>query len=295
MEVSAVRLMDSYQICFVRTNNLFVRHNTLCIIETENGIDIGRVCKSGNYQKSPSTSVSGKLLRKTTAEDLAVLPEIESIEQKAFNTCRDKARDKNLNMKLISVKCLFDRTKIIFYFVAENRIDFRELVRDLASIFRTRIEMRQIGVRDEARLVGGYGPCGKELCCVHQREEFEPVSIRMAKEQDLNINSLKISGMCGRLLCCLAYEYATYREINRSLPFPGSEIFVADKKYTVTGIDTLKEQVRIRFGDRTLEISGKELDFSNNRYSLKKEILERILHKDDEQPEEEEEKEQLLY
>ena len=149
-------------------------------------------------------------------------------------------------MKLISVKCLFDRTKIIFYFVAENRIDFRELVRELASIFRTRIEMRQIGVRDEARLVGGYGPCGKQLCCVHQSEEFEPVSIKMAKEQNLNLNSLKISGMCGRLLCCLGYEYKLYKEINEDMPEPGAEIQAGDITYIVTGVDTLKETIRIR-------------------------------------------------
>ena len=110
-------------------------------------------------------------------------------------------------MKLVSVKCLFDKTKIIFYFVAENRIDFRDLVKDLAAVFRTRIEMRQIGVRDETRIQGGFGLCGRELCCVYLKEEFDPVSIKMAKEQNLNLNSLKISVMCGRLLCCLGYEY----------------------------------------------------------------------------------------
>ena len=197
MEISAVKLRNSYQINYVDTNSLFVTQNAFCVVETEHGIDVGHVFKCRRCEGCAQPEVKGKLLRLATEEDLKHLPEIETIEKNAFAKCREKAKAKNLDMKLISVKCLFDRTKIIFYFVAENRIDFRELVRELASIFRTRIEMRQIGVRDEARLVGGYGPCGKQLCCVHQSEEFEPVSIKMAKEQSLNLNSLKISGMCG--------------------------------------------------------------------------------------------------
>jgi cell fate regulator YaaT (PSP1 superfamily) len=175
---------------------------------------LGRIIQLPCKPPSPEgqgLEVKGRAVRLMTPEDMEKLPEIEALEKKAFDMCREKAKAKNLDMKLVAVKSLFDRTKIIFYFVSENRIDFRELVRELAAVFRTRIEMRQIGVRDEARLVGGYGPCGKELCCVNQREEFEPVSIKMAKEQSLNLNSLKISGMCGRLLCCLAYEFETYR------------------------------------------------------------------------------------
>ena len=193
MEISAVKLRNSYQINYVDTNNLFVREHSMCVVETEHGVDIGTVYKC--RRRGNGVEVRGKLLRVINREDVKQIPELQAIEKNAFEKCRDKAKAKNLDMKLISVKCLFDKTKIIFYFVAENRIDFRELVRELASIFRTRIEMRQIGVRDEARLVGGYGPCGKQLCCVHQSEEFEPVSIKMAKEQNLNLNSLKISGM----------------------------------------------------------------------------------------------------
>ena len=257
MEISAVKLRNSYQINFVNTNNLFVNQNAMCVVETEHGVDIGNVYKC---RKQQNGEVKGRLLRLTTEDDLKQIPEIEAIEKSAFEKCREKAKAKKLDMKLISVKCLFDRTKIIFYFVAENRIDFRELVRELASIFRTRIEMRQIGVRDEARLVGGYGPCGKQLCCVHQSEEFEPVSIKMAKEQNLNLNSLKISGMCGRLLCCLGYEYKLYKEINKDMPEPGEQIQAGENTYVVTGVDTLKESIRMRHKDRNVEVFKCDLD-----------------------------------
>jgi cell fate regulator YaaT (PSP1 superfamily) len=276
MEISAVKLRNSYQINYVDTNHLFVNQNALCVVETEHGIDIGNVFKCRKTQKESGIEVKGKLLRLTTPDDLKQLPEIAAIEKNAFDKCREKAKAKKLDMKLISVKCLFDRTKIIFYFVAENRIDFRELVRELASIFRTRIEMRQIGVRDEARLVGGYGPCGKQLCCVHQSEEFEPVSIKMAKEQNLNLNSLKISGMCGRLLCCLGYEYKLYKEINENMPDPGAQIVAGDTTYVVTNVDTLKETIRMRHKDRTVEIFKSDLVINGKSYVLKKEIVTKI-------------------
>ncbi len=286
MEISAVKLRNSYQIQYVDTNHLFVNQNALCVVETEHGIDVGNVFKCRKTAGSAGVDVKGKLLRLTTQDDLKQLPEIAAIEKNAFDKCREKAKAKKLDMKLISVKCLFDRTKIIFYFVAENRIDFRELVRELASIFRTRIEMRQIGVRDEARLVGGYGPCGKQLCCVHQSEEFEPVSIKMAKEQNLNLNSLKISGMCGRLLCCLGYEYKLYKEINKDMPDPGAQIQAGDTVYTVTNVDTLKESIRMRHKDRTVEICKSDLEITGKTYTLKKEVITRIENAEDDNHEE---------
>jgi len=282
MEISAVRPRNSFQIYYVDTNHLFLRQNSLCVVETEHGVDIGKVVKCCRYQNNPSLEVKGKLIRKINESDMKAIPEIEKIERDAFERCREKAGAKNLDMKLISVKCLFDRTKIIFYFVAENRIDFRELVRDLASIFRTRIEMRQIGVRDEARLVGGYGPCGKELCCVNLRDDFDPVSIKMAKEQNLNLNSLKISGMCGRLLCCLGYEYSTYREFNKNLPLPGTVIRAGDKNLSVLGVDTLKESVLIKDGDRYINISKSDLNHSSEGYTIRKEVLEKLARNDEE-------------
>ena len=285
MEISAVKLRNSYQINYVDTNNLFVREHSMCVVETEHGVDIGTVYKC--RRRGNGVEVRGKLLRVINREDVKQIPELQAIEKNAFEKCRDKAKAKNLDMKLISVKCLFDKTKIIFYFVAENRIDFRELVRELASIFRTRIEMRQIGVRDEARLVGGYGPCGKQLCCVHQSEEFEPVSIKMAKEQNLNLNSLKISGMCGRLLCCLGYEYRLYREINAGMPNLGDEIKVGDLTFLVTNMDTLKETIQIRHAQRTVEIRKSDLETKDKKYFVRKETVTRLEHAEDDVHEEE--------
>ena len=282
MEVSAVKLRNSYQIYYIDAENFFLKQNSLCVVEIEHGVDIGNVVKIRNLQNDPSAPITGKVIRKATDDDLSKIPELESIEEKAFAVCREKSKAKNLDMKLVSVKCLFDKTKLIFYFVAENRIDFRELVRELAAVFRTRIEMRQIGVRDEARIVGGYGPCGKPMCCLYQREEFEPVSIKMAKEQNLNLNSMKISGMCGRLLCCLGFEYDVYRELNENMPELDSVITAGDKQYKVVAVNTLKEAVVIKDGDRFLEIKTGYLILNNGRYSIKEELIEELFKTDDE-------------
>lgn len=288
MEISAVKLRESYQIYFVDTNNIFIKQNSMCVVETEHGIDLGKVVKCSKYQNNPNIEVKGKLLRIATDEDMNKLPEIEELEKKAFDLCKQKSKAKNLDMKLVSVKCLFDRTKIIFYFVSDNRVDFRELVRELASAFRTRIEMRQIGVRDEARLVGGFGQCGIELCCIHQREEFEPVSIKMAKEQNLNLNSLKISGMCGRLLCCLSYEYEIYRDANESLPKIGTEIVSDGKIFLVDALEPLKGEMRIKFGERVISVTRDDLETKNDKFHLKKDALERIKREAEHAAEEEE-------
>ena len=286
MQTAAIKPRNSYQIQYVDTNHLFVKPNALCVFETDQGIDLGRVFPCRRNPPADALESKGKLLRLATEEDLKRIQELESVERNAFAKCREKAAAKHLAMKLVTVKCLFDRTKIIFYFVAESRVDFRELVRELASTFRTRIEMRQIGVRDEARLTGGYGPCGKELCCVHQAGEFEPVSIKMAKEQNLNLNSLKISGMCGRLLCCLCYEFKLYREINEQMPKQGAEIRAGGLTYVVTGMDTMKETIQIRHGIRTVEIHRCDLERRDDAYFLRSEVAEAIAKTDKETLEE---------
>lgn len=286
MEITDVKLRNSYQVCHVWTNNIFIKCGTTCVVETEHGMDIGRITRRKVKVDDPDNEVKGKLLRLPTKEDLEVLPEIEAIEQKAFSICRTKAKEKVLDMKLISVKCLLDKTKIIFYFVADNRIDFRELVRDLASVFRTRIEMRQIGVRDEARLIGGYGPCGRQLCCTHMKEGFDPVSIKMAKEQSLNLNSMKISGMCGRLLCCLGHEYSFYKEINKGLPSIGAEIHVGKKKYVVEGIDALRETVKMRYDNYTVDVSAKHLVYARGNYSVSDEVVQKLVNNDEDEGDE---------
>lgn len=277
MESTGVKLRNSQQIYYIDTNNVFVKRNALCVVETEHGVDIGRVFKKLNCGCSKS-QVGGKLLRLASENDLEALPDIEALETKAFKICREKAKEKKLDMKLVMVKCLFDKTKIIFYFVAENRIDFRELVRYLASVFRTRIEMRQIGVRDEARMSGGFGPCGRQLCCVNLKEEFEPVSIKMAKEQNLNLHSLKISGMCGRLLCCLGYEYDVYRSLNSSLPRSGKEFSINGRHFCIESVDTLKELISIRSNNHSILLHKNEFKVENGNIVLNRETREKILH-----------------
>ncbi len=278
MEISTIKLRKSQQICIVNKNNIFIKQHSLCVVETEHGLDVGIILKN----EEPTTDkpeIEGKILRLASKKDITTISEVEEIEENAFKECKQKAKEGKLDMKLVTVKSLFDKTKIIFYFVAENRVDFRELVRELASSFKTRIEMRQIGVRDEARLVGGFGPCGKELCCVHQMEGFEPVSIKMAKEQGLNLNSLKISGMCGRLLCCLGYEYDVYKQLNSSLPKYGAELTIGTEKYTIKQINTLKESISVYYHDRFVSIPKNKLNINNKKYSIKQETLEKLKEK----------------
>jgi len=187
------------------------------IVETARGTEIGQVVVTVREVKEEDIVQPLKpVIRKATADDLAQHGENRKQEEEALKICEEKIDQHDLPMKLIDVEFTFDRKKIIFYFTAEGRVDFRELVKDLARIFRTRIELRQIGVRDEAKMIGGMGPCGRKLCCQSFLRNFEPVSIRMAKAQDLALNPAKISGVCGRLMCCLRYECEAYDEYNNS-------------------------------------------------------------------------------
>lgn len=281
MEITAVKLRNSYQIYYVETNNIFIKPQSNCIVEIEHGIDIGRVVQVFKQKGDSEIVVSGKVIRKGSDADDEKINELVNIENKAFAICREKSKAKNLDMKLVAVKCLFDKTKIIFYFVAENRIDFRELVRELAAVFRTRIEMRQIGVRDEARLVGGYGPCGKAMCCLYQTDDFEPVSIKMAKEQHLNLNSMKISGMCGRLLCCLGFEYGTYKYLNSKMPATETDILAGKNSFTVVSVNTIKESITIKDGERYIQINAGDLQQVGDRYVLKDHLVEEIFSTED--------------
>jgi cell fate regulator YaaT (PSP1 superfamily) len=284
MELFTIKFRKNNAVYLIKPEGLFVLPGSKCIAETEHGVDLGIVLKTGLNKEIDEKEVKGHLIRLATEDDILKLPELEDIEKKAFAACKEKYKEKNLDMKLVTVKSLFDRTKIIFYFVAENRIDFRELVRELASIFRTRIEMRQIGVRDESRMIGGYGSCGRSLCCMHQSGEFAPVSIRMAKEQNLNLNSLKISGICGRLLCCLSYEYATYAEMNVGLPEAGADITISGKILHVQSVDTLAQSIRLNHAGHIIEVKKDDLICENGHFSILPDVIERIIHQDDHDP-----------
>ena len=195
------------------------------IVETGKGISIGAVAaEPRNIEKKSLVRSLKKVIRKATDEDKTQAEANRSIEEEGFNFCMERITARNLTMKLVAVEFLFDRSKAIFYFTSEKRIDFRELVKDLAARFKTRIEMRQIGVRDEAKMIGGVGTCGREFCCVKFLNSFDLVSVKMAKEQNLALNPCKISGACGRLMCCLGYEYQTYSELKKGLPKVGKKV-----------------------------------------------------------------------
>ena len=217
------------------------------IVETARGVEYGEVVV-GPREVSDSEVVSPlkPVLRKATDEDAQKVEENIVREKEAFNICLRKITNHDLPMRLIDVEFTFDVNKIIFYFTAEGRIDFRELVKDLAAVFRTRIELRQIGVRDEAKMLGGIGSCGRPLCCSTFLGDFEPVSIRMAKDQNLSLNPAKISGICGRLMCCLKYEEETYEDLNSHLPSVGDYVTTDDGlKGEVHSVSVLRQQVKV--------------------------------------------------
>jgi cell fate regulator YaaT (PSP1 superfamily) len=217
------------------------------IVETVQGIELGVVADEViDLPESQLVAPLKGIMRVATAEDMAQFEANRLKEAEAFKICAAKIQARELDMHLVDVEYMFDGHKVIFYFTAEGRVDFRELVKDLASLFRVRIELRQIGVRDEARMVGGLGLCGRELCCCSFLNDFIPVSIKMAKEQSLSMNPAKISGCCGRLMCCLKYEQDAYEDAHARMPRPGHLVMTPEGPGTVEAINLLKETVTVR-------------------------------------------------
>lgn len=210
-EVIGVRFRPCGKIYDFEVDGLEVKKGDLVVVESELGINLGNVVIERHTAEDPEKRLK-KIIRKATEEDLLQKNENRKLESEARDYCLERIMARGLPMKLINTEATLDRKRIIFYFTAEKRIDFRELVKDLASKFKTRIEMRQIGVRDSARIIGSLGICGRELCCVKFLTSFEPISIKMAKKQELVLNTSKLSGACGRLMCCLGYEYSDARE-----------------------------------------------------------------------------------
>ncbi|MBQ8072304.1 MAG: stage 0 sporulation family protein [Clostridia bacterium] len=224
------------------------------IVETSHGNDLGEVILEG--REMADDQLKGKaprVIRIATAQDIQRATDNRTREKEAFQVCHQKILEHHLEMKLVSAEVLFDNSKMLFYFTANGRVDFRALVKDLASIFKTRIELRQIGVRDEARMLGGLGPCGRPICCGAFLNDFQPVSIKMAKEQNLSLNPTKISGVCGRLMCCLKYEQDQYDQIRKRMPRIGKEVITPDGTGTVSDLNIVKETVSVRIpnGDST--------------------------------------------
>jgi len=262
-KVVGVRFKKAGKIYYFDPHDLELETGEYAIVETSRGVEYGKIVV-GPKEVSEEDIVSPlkKVIRKATEEDAEKVAENRKKESKAFDICLEKIQEHGLPMKLIDVEYTFDNSKVIFYFTAEGRVDFRELVKDLAAIFRTRIELRQIGVRDEAKMIGGLGPCGRPLCCKSFLGEFEPVSIKMAKEQNLSLNPTKISGICGRLMCCLKYEQEYYEEIGKKMPKVNKEVITPHGPGVVISCNALTEKVKIKViqEDGTPEVL--ELHFS---------------------------------
>ena len=216
------------------------------IVETVRGIEYGKVVIANKEVGEEDVVLPlKKVLRLADEKDHFQVAENRKATKEAFDVCAEKIVEHDLEMKLVDVEYTFDRNKVIFYFTADGRVDFRELVKDLAAIFKTRIELRQIGVRDEAKMLGGIGPCGRMLCCSTFLGDFEPVSIKMAKDQNLSLNPTKISGLCGRLMCCLKYENDEYESAKEQLPDLGELIYTSHGKGKVVGLNLLERVVQI--------------------------------------------------
>jgi len=254
--IVGVRFRKTGKIYFFDPNNLDIDKRQLVIVETTQGEEIGEVMIA--KREMPNNKIVAplkKVLRIANKKDEEHYKENKEKEKEAFKICQEKIKQHKLTMKLIEVEYKFDNSKILFYFSAEGRVDFRELVRDLASIFKTRIELRQIGVRDEVKRIGGNGICGRELCCCSFLGNFETVSIKMAKEQNISLTPSKISGNCGRLMCCLKYEEEVYADKIKKIPKIGAIVKTKDGTGEVCSVEILQERVKVKF------IEGEDIFF----------------------------------
>ncbi|MCM1227302.1 MAG: stage 0 sporulation family protein [Clostridium sp.] len=246
IEIIGVRFREGGKVYYFSPKKIQFKAGDKAIVETARGTECGEVV-IGNKTVDDSQIVSPlkDVIRKANKDDMAVVAKNKKKEQEAFKICEEKIAFRKLKMNLIDVECTFDNNKILFYFTAENRVDFRELVKDLAAVFKTRIELRQIGVRDEAKVLGGLGICGREFCCKSYMGDFQPVSIKMAKEQGLSLNPTKISGTCGRLMCCLKNEQAAYDELLKITPKVGAFVKTPECRGYVEEVNLITGRLKI--------------------------------------------------
>ena len=247
IKVIGVRFRRAGKIYFFDPMDFNVKRGDHVIVETARGVEYGTVvCDPKEVEEEQVVQPLKAVLRVATAKDDEQEKSNKEKEREAFKICLEKIRKHELDMKLIDAEYTFDNNKVLFYFTADGRIDFRELVKDLAAVFKTRIELRQIGVRDETKILGGIGSCGRPLCCHTHLSEFVPVSIKMAKEQNLSLNPTKISGVCGRLMCCLKHEEETYEDLNKSLPNVGDFVNCTDGvRGEVHSVNVLRQLVKV--------------------------------------------------
>ncbi|WP_100332719.1 PSP1 domain-containing protein [Bacillus xiapuensis] len=261
-DVVGVRFKKAGKIYYFDPVELQIKKNDHVIVETVRGVEHGQVVVGPKkVEENDIVLPLKKVIRIADQKDHLIVEENKAAAEEAFGICCHKIEEHHLEMKLVDVEYTFDRNKVIFYFTADGRVDFRELVKDLAAIFRTRIELRQIGVRDEAKMLGGIGPCGRMLCCSTFLGDFEPVSIKMAKDQNLSLNPTKISGLCGRLMCCLKYENDEYEAAKKILPDVGEKVNTPQGPGKVVGLNILERvlQVEVFEHARVLEYSVEEI------------------------------------
>ncbi|MBE6008390.1 MAG: stage 0 sporulation protein [Lachnospiraceae bacterium] len=291
IEVVGIRFKKAGKLYYFDPDGLEIKDDTYVIVETARGVEYGLATK-GNHEVNDNEIVPPlkKVIRIATEEDAVTNERNRDREKEAFAICEEKILNHGLDMKLIDVEITFDHNRLIFYFTSDGRVDFRELVKDLAAVFRTRIELRQIGVRDEAKMLNGIGICGRALCCATFLGDFHPVSIKMAKEQNLSLNPTKISGICGRLMCCLKYEEDVYEELNRKLPHVGDIIKTADGTGEILAVNVLMQNVKAAV--KKNEDDAPAINFYNvdeitvvktkrNKNKQKEEISEEILKLED--------------
>ena len=283
IKVIGVRFRTAGKIYFFSPGKLEIKQGDNVIVETARGVEFGYVAAGPRQVEEDNITLPLKsVIRIATADDIRKEEKNREKEKEAFKICLEKIRKHGLEMKLIDAEYTFDNNKVLFYFTADGRIDFRELVKDLASVFRTRIELRQIGVRDETKIRGGIGICGRPLCCHTYLTEFAPVSIKMAKEQNLSLNPSKISGVCGRLMCCLTNEEETYEELNSRLPAVGDTVTTPEKlRGEVQSVNVLRQLVKVvvQLDDDEKEI--REYKAGELRFRSKKKKKEMKLSKEE--------------
>ena len=249
-KIVQVKLGESRPVLFYHLENVNCNRDDIVILEIEGGFEYGKVVSDVNAVCAGKTeAASGKILRLVTPEDFKKIEANKHKAKEAMAACVKKIAERKMDMQIVQCEYAFDESKVIFFFTSEGRVDFRELVKDLARIFRVRIELKQIGVRDKAKIIGGFGVCGRELCCSSYMKGFHPLSIKMSKEQGLPLNPSRISGVCGRIKCCMAYEYTVYREYARELPKLGEKITTPQGKGKVIDINILKRYVNVDIGE----------------------------------------------
>ena len=252
-DVVGVGFQDKGRVYYFLSNELILTFGQKVIVETERGIQLGTVISENKkIEEKDVVSVLKRVIRIATEEDMKRNAENIKDAEKALNKCRELIEKKAMSMRLIDSTYTFDRSQLLFHFIADTRIDFRDLVKDLASIFHTRIELRQIGVRDKAKEIGGIGSCGRELCCSKFLHDFDSVSINMAKNQNIALNPTKINGACGRLLCCLMYEDDQYSECRKGMPENGAKVKTAEGDGKVISLDIYKQSYRVLLENKTI-------------------------------------------